>query len=48
MGFNVDEARKKYELTDEEFEANMDEIFLQLALCAKKTSEPSFILEKVH
>lgn len=43
MGFNLDEERKKWELTDEEFEANMDEIFVELSLCAKKTEKPTFI-----
>lgn len=41
---NVDEIRKKIELTDEEFETNMDEIFGELSLCAKKELVPSFTL----
>ena len=46
MEFNVEEARKKWALTDEEFEANMDEIFGELTLCFKegKQEEKSFIL----
>lgn len=43
MKFNEDEARKKWELTNEEFEENMNEIFGELSLCAKKTEAPSFI-----
>lgn len=41
---NVDEIRKKIELTDEEFETNMDEIFGELSLCAKKELVPIFTL----
>lgn len=41
---NVDEIRKKIELTDEEFETNMDEIFGELSLCAKKELLPIFTL----
>lgn len=41
---NVDEIRKKIELTDEEFETNMDGIFGELSLCAKKELVPIFTL----
>lgn len=44
MLFNIEEARKKWELTEEEFEENMDEIFGELSLCAEKTSEASFTI----
>ena len=44
MSFDIEKARKKWELTEEEFEENMDEIFGELSLCAEKTSEPSFTI----
>ena len=43
MEFNEEEARKKWELTDEEFKENINEVFGELALCAKKVSNPTFI-----
>lgn len=44
MEFNVEKARKKVgvELNKEEFEANMNEVFAQLSLCAKKEEKPCF------
>ena len=30
MSFDIEEARKKWQLTDEEFNKNMDEIFAEL------------------
>lgn len=44
MKLNIDEAREKWKLTDEEFETNMNDIFGELSLCAKKTLNPIFIL----
>lgn len=44
MEFNEEEERKKWQLTDEEFEANANEIFSQLALCAKESPSPTFIM----
>ena len=41
--FNQEE-RKKWELTEKEFETNMNEVFCQLALCVEKTENPSFII----
>lgn len=39
---NIDE--KMVELTAEEFEENVEEIFTELALCAEKTSSPTLVL----
>lgn len=45
MEFNVDEARKKYELSDEDFFKKADEIFGQLALTATAAKgTPKFII----
>lgn len=44
MEFNEEEEREKWQLTDEEFEANANEIFSQLALCAKESPSPTFIM----
>lgn len=43
MEFNEEEIRKKWALTDEEFDENMDEIFAELSLCAKKELVPNFV-----
>lgn len=44
MGFNAEEERKKWQLTDKEFEQNINDIFGELSLCAEKTANPSFVI----
>ena len=43
MSFDIEEARKKWQLTDEEFNKNMDEIFAELSLLAEKQEHPTFV-----
>lgn len=44
MEFNAEEERKKWQLTDKEFEQNINDIFGELSLCAEKTANPSFVI----
>ena len=44
MEFNAEEERKKWQLKDEEFEQNINDIFGELSLCAEKTANPSFVI----
>ena len=44
MKFNAEEERKKWQLKDEEFEQNINDIFGELSLCAEKTANPSFVI----
>lgn len=44
MEFNIEEARKKYAITEEQFQDNMREIFGELAINAHKVEKPKFII----
>ena len=41
---NIEEAIKKYQLSDEEFEKNANRIFSALAMNADKPEKPRFIM----
>ena len=43
MNFEEKLEQKKWELTEEEFEKNADEIFAELSLCAEKSPNPTFV-----
>jgi len=44
MGINIEELRKKYAITEEQFQENANEIFGELSINAKRMEEPKFIL----
>lgn len=44
MGIDIEELRKKYAITEEQFQENANEIFGKLAINATRTEQPKFIM----
>ena len=44
MGIDIEELRKKYAITDEQFQENASEIFGELSINATKSEQPRFIM----
>lgn len=44
MGIDIEELRKKYAITDEQFQENANEIFGELSINATRVEQPKFII----